>query len=77
MDELYPEVTFLRTNRTSKVERADFYNIYYHFKDELMKRQRILNCPDILYRCEFFISIIRLYNDVLRLGIRLKILDHT
>ena len=79
MDELYRESPFFEKYKQNlkKVERGDFYNIYYHFKDELMKRNEFTMVQIFCTIAEFFdMNYKILYNDVLALEDKVKILDH-
>ena len=79
MDQLYPESPFFEKYKKNlkKVERADFYNIYYHFKDELMKFNEFSVVQIFCTIAEFFdMNYKTLYNDVLSLEDKVKILDY-
>lgn len=60
-----------------KIERADLFGIYYHFKDELQKFNEFSIIQIFCTIADFFdLNYKTLYNDILTLEDKVNILDH-
>ena len=78
MDDLYHESEYFEKygNNLKKIERCDMFGIYYHFKDELMKKNEFSIIQIFCAIAEFFdLNYKILYNDILTLEDKVKILD--
>jgi hypothetical protein len=78
METLYKESPFHEkyNNNNKKIERCDFFDIYYHFKEELLKREEFTIIQIFCTIAEFFdLNYRTLYNDILTLEDKVSILD--
>jgi hypothetical protein len=78
MDDLYHESEYFEKygNNLKKIERGDMFGIYYHFKDELMKKNEFSIIQIFCAIAEFFdLNYKILYNDILTLEDKVKIPD--